>query len=103
MKNQNNQTPESLRMLLLHVVKLKTEIEGSNDSIVFRSSLRIVLTELERELSAKSLNTKKLSQGAFGIFRLVTESSELENSPLGKDLLELRHQIRDFISSTGDN
>ncbi len=98
MKLKSGQDAEELRVLLSHATKLRTELESSDEPIAYRSSLITILSDLERELSGRSVDVKKLGQAAFGIFRLVTESSQLENSQLGKDLLTLHHQIRSLTS-----
>ena len=98
MKWKSSQHAEQCKALLSQAKRLRTELESAGESVAYQSSLITILSDMERELSGRSFDTKKLDQAAFGIFRLVTDSLPLEKSQLGKDLLMLHDQIRGFIS-----
>jgi len=82
------------KALSYHVFELETKIENYQAYVVFRSSIKSVLSKLGQELSKEILDTKELNQCAYAIFRLVTESSVLEASSFGKELLTLDDEIR---------
>ena len=95
MDNLNSET-EKLRDELLRV---RNNIESSNDQLPIELGLPKILIEIENEINNPAPNKKNLEQGAFGIFRLVTESYEFEKSDLGQELLSLRGKIKEFIST----
>ena len=45
--------------------------------------------DIEKILSSQPLDLDKLGKDEFGIFRMVTDSSSLENGAIGKELMSL--------------
>ena len=84
-------TAESLKE---EIQRLRKEIESGSDHLPVQMGFPKLLVEIEEILDSKNMNLQKLEQLAFGIFRLVTESYEFEQSSLGKQLLDLRGKIR---------
>ena len=95
MDNRTN-SAESLRQQIQELIK---KIESGNDSLPIELGFPKLLTEIDDILGAEILDVKKLERDAFGIFRLVTESYEFEQSDLGKQLLETRTKITDFLQT----
>ena len=87
---------EKLRAELL---RLRNKIELSNDQLPIELGLPEILIEIEHELNNPAPSKKKLEEGSYGIFRLVTESYEFEKSDLGQELLSLRGKIKEFTST----
>lgn len=83
----------SQKTLLEHVVELINQIENSQKPIIFQKSINLNLLKLEQVLLNETLDIQELSQCANGIFRLVTESAKLEQSPIGTELLSLLSEI----------
>jgi len=90
MDNKSNSV-ESLRH---EIRELKEKIESGDDPLPEDLGLPKLLVELDEILASEKLVVEKLEQHAFGIFRLVTESYEFEQSGVGKQLLEIRTRIR---------
>ena len=89
MNNKSNS--ESLRH---EIRELKEKIESGDDSLPIDLGFPTLLVELDEILASENFDVEKLERHAFGIFRLVTESYDFEQSSLGKQLLEIRAKIR---------
>ena len=92
MSNQSN----SVENLRYEIRELKEKIESSDDPLPIDLGFPKLLVELDETLDSEKLDVERLDQHAFGIFRLVTESYEFEQSDLGKQLLEIRKKIRNL-------
>ena len=66
---------------------------------VYREGILSTLSELEAALEALPVDMGRVRQCQFGIFRLVTDSRELEESDLGKELMAIHKEIGDFVRS----
>lgn len=87
---------DSVENLQHEIRELKEKIESSDDSLPIKLGFPRLLVELDEILDSENLDVEKLDRNAFGIFRLVTESYEFEQSSLGKQLLEIRKKIRNL-------
>jgi hypothetical protein len=94
--DNKNLLNESLRSEILQLVK---KMESSNDRLPIELGLPKILVKIESEISTHTPNKKNIEKEAYGIFRLVTESYELEKSNLGQELLNLRTRIKEFVST----
>jgi hypothetical protein len=78
--------------------EISTSLESKSLSDVHTrnlvSALSDYLDEIEDYLTSKSFTKAKLDGFSFGIFRLVTDDSQLEKSPLGQDLLNFSVMLR---------
>jgi len=92
MKNQMD-VVKSLRQ---EIQQLSEKIESGDDSLAVELGFPKLLVEIEEVLASANLDEVNLEQLANGIFRLVTESFEFEESDLGKQLLEVRTKIRNL-------
>ena len=95
MDNRTN-SAESLRQQIQELIK---KIDRVMTLYQLSWDFQNYLTEIDDILGAEILDVKKLERDAFGIFRLVTESYEFEQSDLGKQLLETRTKITDFLQT----
>ena len=86
-------------LLVEELKNLRKKMESSNDQLPVELGLPKILLEIEHELNNRLPNKKGLEKGVYGIFRLVTESYELEKSDLGQELLNLRKKIKEFLST----
>lgn len=84
--------------------KIRSEISTSMESKSFSdvhtrnlvSALSDYLDEIEDCLRSKNLTKEMLAGFSFGIFRLVTDDGQLEESSLGQDLLNFRVMLREL-------
>jgi len=97
MEIKNKPNTEILASLALQVVEISSQIENLQVTASFRKSISLILQEFEQELGKPSINKEKLKQCAFGLFRLVTESSKLERSPIGVSLLTFLREVSRLI------
>ena len=86
-----------VKSLRQEIQQLREKIESGEDSLAVELGFPKLLVEIEEVLAAAYLDKANLEQLANGIFRLVTESFEFEESDLGKQLLDVRTKIRDFL------
>lgn len=93
--DNKNLLMEKLRSELL---QLRRKIEVSDDRLPIELGLPAILLDIENQLNNQMPNKKILEKGAYGIFRLVTESYEFEKSHLGQELLDFREKIKKFAS-----
>ena len=94
--NNKRDSAESLRQ---EIKSLKEMIELGDDILPIEWGFPKLLKELDDSLADEKLDVDKLEQHAFGIFRLVTESYEFEQSSLGKQLMEIRTKIKNLSRS----
>ena len=80
---------EMISKLLLKTLAIREKIENSTGHVSYKSGLVKTLMDMESLLSTSPLDLKKLEKDEFGIYRIVTYSSSLENSQIGQDLLSL--------------
>ena len=78
------------------IQQLREKIESGNDPLPIDLGFPKLLVEIEGSLVSENIDIEKLKQYAYGIFRLVTESFEFEQSELGKELLEIRQKIKNL-------
>jgi hypothetical protein len=90
--NQNEKQTSMIKVLLANAVELRTKID-SHPELPYRSGLLKTLIDIEKILSSQPLDLDELSEDEFGIFRMVTDNSSLENSDIGKELMSL---LKDF-------
>ena len=76
--------------------RLRNKIETGSDSLPLELGIPKILTELANSLSLDIIDMDKLDNDAYGIFRLVTESYDFEQSNIGKELLAIRKKIRNL-------
>lgn len=103
-KKQNLMTKE----LLKTTVELRKKMENHQEYISYKKDLIKILTDIEKKLTNEPLDFDKLGKDEFGIFRLVTDSSRLEHSAIGKELMSLLGELYIFrqaikeVSTTND-
>lgn len=85
----NEKQGAMINELLKHTIELRRTIENSAEHISYKSGLIKVLMDIEKILSSQPLDLDKLGKDEFGIFRMVTDSSSLENGAIGKELMSL--------------
>ncbi len=86
--------------ILRRIIDLTSALqEGSETYIPYRDVLLSLLADAETLVSTRSQEVGRLRQVAFGLFRIVTDSWELEKSPMGQDLLALGADLRAYVLS----
>ncbi len=93
MKNKE-ELANDLRQKLSRVVN---DVNKSEDKFPLEIGLLQVLVDLEIEMRNIIPNKTKLEEGAFGIFRLITESYSFQKSHLGNEMLSLHKNIKQFV------
>lgn len=73
--------------LLINTVELRKKLENHPEQIPYKRGLIKTLLDIERVLSSQPLDLDRLGKDEFGIFRMVTDSSSLEDSSTGKELM----------------
>lgn len=84
-------------MLLTEIGGLRRALRAKGDSIPYAGDLLAILLDTEDILASGRYNTPKLRQNAFGIFRLVTDSQELELDSVGQGLMEFHARLWGFV------
>jgi hypothetical protein len=93
--NQNEKQTSMTKVLLANAVELRKEID-SHPELPYRSGLLKTLIDIEMILSNQPLDLDRLSKDEFGIFRMVTDNSSLEESSIGKELTSLLKKFHLF-------
>jgi hypothetical protein len=83
--------------LLGDIASLRRAIEAGRGSVLYAESILHILSDTEIDLSRDPYETKRLRQHAYGIFRLITDSSDLEQSSVGKGLIQFHTRLREFV------
>ncbi len=78
------------------VEKFKIANQGFDSGLL--DLLRIISKNIEEDSDPKSLH-----KNAAGIFRLVTDNLALENSDLGKRMMEFRLRLKEFAALLGES
>ncbi|MBE0669348.1 MAG: hypothetical protein IH588_02065 [Anaerolineales bacterium] len=86
--------------LLKKIVKLRKRMENHPEHMPYKRDLVRILVDIEKILSSQPLDLDKLSKDKFGIFRMVTDSSSLERSAIGKELMSLLNELYLFLQTT---
>lgn len=89
----------SIGFLRHHAAMVVEGVRHQTGHTVYREGILLTLLELEAALEALPVDMGRVRQCEFGIFRLVTDSRELEESDLGKELITLHKEIGDFVRS----
>jgi hypothetical protein len=87
--NTNEKQISLIKDLLTDAVELRKKIDDYPEQLAYRSGLLKTLIDIEKVLSSQPLDLDRLSKDEFGIFRMVTDNSSLEDSSIGKELLSL--------------
>jgi hypothetical protein len=90
--NQTEKQTSMTKALLANAVELRKKIDN-HPELPYRSGLLKTLIDIEKILSSQPLDLDELSEDEFGIFRMVTDNSSLENNDIGKELMSL---LKDF-------
>jgi hypothetical protein len=53
-------------------------------------------------MNKEKVDRASLESHAFGIFRIITDGWIFENTPLGKELMDFRLELRKFASQLSD-
>ena len=85
--------------LLGDIAALRQTLKSMGVSVPYTESLLAILSDAESGLRTEPYATSQLRQVAFGIFRLVTDSLEFEQGPVGKALMEFHGRLRAFVRS----
>jgi hypothetical protein len=67
--------------------------------IPYRESLLALLSDGEELLTKQPSDTSRIRKIAFGLFRLVTDSLELERGRIGKRLMALSGELREYVAA----
>jgi len=89
--------------LLRDIAALRQTLNSKRECIPYAESLLAILSDAEIGLGSEPYGTSRLREDAFGIFRLVTDSLELEQGLVGKALIEFHGKLRDFVRSVEGN
>jgi len=92
--------------LMTNTAELRRKLEGQPEHISYKKSLLKILTEMEELLSEQPIDLDKLGKAEFGIFRTVTDSESLEESPIGKELMSYLKEfylLRQAIEESHEN
>ncbi len=90
----SNETKRSINRITKEISKIENELSSEKDQanpIVIL--LLKYLSEIKLYLSTEILNKKDIEQYSFGIFRVVTDDWNFEQSKIGKKLLDLCSEI----------
>lgn len=68
-------------------------------AVAYRESLLALLSDAEDLLTRQPNDTSPIRKIAFGLFRLVTDSLELERGPIGKSLMALSGKLREYVAA----
>jgi hypothetical protein len=90
----------SIGFLRSHAETVGEGVKHQPAHVVYREGILSTLSELEAALEALPVDMGRVEQCQFGLFRLVTDSRELEESDLGQELMALHKEIGDFVRST---
>jgi hypothetical protein len=85
------------KSLLREIAALRRAIEARSESVPYAESILHILADTEFELTRDPCQTTRLRQHAYGIFRLVTDSSDLEQGSVGKGLIQFHTRLREFV------
>jgi hypothetical protein len=94
--NANEKQISMTEDLLTNIVELRKKIDSYPEQIPYRSGLIKTLIDIEKVLSSQPLNLDRLSKDEFGIFRMVTDNSSLEDSFIGKELMSILKKFYHF-------
>jgi hypothetical protein len=94
--NTNEKKISMTKDMLIDTVELRKKIDNSSEQSPYRSGLLKTLIDIESVLSTQPLDLDRLSKDEFGIFRMVTDNSSLEDSSIGKELLSLLKKFHLF-------
>lgn len=84
----------ALRELRRDVASLRSRVESNVGRIAYYNNLRSVIADIEEMLTSELPDSDRVRKGAFGLFRLVTDSVDLESSEIGKNALEVHARLR---------
>jgi hypothetical protein len=93
--NTNEKQTSMAKVLLANAIELREKIENLQE-LPYRSGLLKALIDIEKILSNQPLDLDRLSKDEFGIFRMVTDNSSLEESSIGKELMSLLKKLHLF-------
>ena len=85
----DNEKNSMTKDLLIDTVDLRNKIDTYSEQLPYKSGLLKTLIDIEEVLSTQPLDLDRLGKDEFGIFRMVTDNSSLEDSSIGKELLSL--------------
>ena len=94
--NTNEKQISMTKDLLIDTVELRKKIDNHSDQLPYKSGLLKTLVDIEKVLSSEPLDLDRLGKDEFGIFRMVTDNSSLEDSAIGKELLALLKKFHLF-------
>jgi hypothetical protein len=77
-------------------------VQDQESAIAYRRSLLALLSDARDLLTRQPNEATRVRQIAFGLFRLVTDSSQLETGPIGSRLIALSGQLQDYAASVGN-
>ena len=83
----------SVEELRQEIQQLRGKIESGYNPLAIELGFPKLLLTIEQALVSEKIDKERLERYDFGIFRLVTESYSFEQSPLGKELLNLGTKI----------
>jgi len=98
MKNRSLRS-ELRDVLLGEIASLRRAIEDGKEPLPYAESILHILSDTEIDLTQDPHQTTRLRQHAYGIFRLVTDSSDLEQGSVGEDLIQFHTRLREFVRS----
>lgn len=100
---KNLKAQRTLKELRYELLYLQRQIQDFKRSHGKDSGLSNLLQCIEGDLLEERPNPDRLEEDAFGIFRLVTDSYALEESEIGKQLMEFRLKLREFAVILQEN
>jgi len=90
------------RSILSHISALTLDLQDRRQEMTHRESLLALLSDAEDLLTRRPTETTRIREIAFGLFRLVTDSWELERTPVGQRLMALSGELRDYVAAFGN-
>ena len=100
---KNSKAQRIVKELRSELLYLQRRIEDFKRAHGKDSGLSNLLRCIEEDLLEERPNPARLEEDAFGIFRLVTDSFALEESEIGKRLMEFRLKLREFAEILQEN
>jgi hypothetical protein len=100
---KNSKAQINMKELRSELLYLQRRIEDFKQSHGKDSGLSNLLRCIEGDLLEEKPNPARLEEDSFGIFRLVTDSFVLEESEIGKQLMEFRLKLREFAATLKEN
>jgi hypothetical protein len=92
--------PKEIAILRDRIRAARGTVEQSPADVVYAEDILSTLSQLETALGSDPVDPHEVRRGAFGVFRLVTDSRVLKESSLGDELMAICSEANKLARST---